>query len=170
MRRPVSASLAASGRRLWTLALLWVLGRVLCRAARVDETVRRELGALPDGLCIRLEVHGYRQGLSLHKSAGRWRCGAPPRATSQWLRIRFKHPAIAFRALSFRLGINRAFCENRLLVEGDPAVAMHLVRAIEQLQALILPAFIARPLMRHYPAPSHKLPRACHIYLGLLTG
>lgn len=49
-------------------------------------------------------------------------------------------------------------------------VAMHLVRALEQLQALILPAFIARPLLRHYPDPSHKLSRACHIYLGLLTG
>ena len=46
----------------------------------------------------------------------------------------------------------------------------HLVRALEQLQALILPAFIARPLLRHYPSPRHKLTRACHIYLGLLTG
>ena len=36
--------------------------------------------------------------------------------------------------------------------------------------ALILPAFIARPLLRHYPSPRHKLTRACHIYLGLLTG
>lgn len=170
MRRPVSASLAASGRRLWTLALLWVLGRVLCRAARVDEAVRRELGALPDGLCIRLEVHGYRQGLSLHKSAGRWRCGEPPLAAPHPLRVRFRHPAIAFRTLSFRLGINQAFCENRLLVEGDLVGAMHLVRAIEQLQALILPAFIARPLMRDYPSPPRKLARACHIYLGLLTG
>jgi len=86
------------------------------------------------------------------------------------LRVCFKHPAIAFRAFSFRLGINQAFCENRLLVEGDLGAAMHLVRALEQLQALILPAFIARPLLRHYPSPRHKLTRACHIYLGLLTG
>ncbi|MNF65202.1 hypothetical protein D3C84_469560 [compost metagenome] len=55
-------------------------------------------------------------------------------------------------------------------MEGDITAAMHLVRALEQLQALILPAFIARPLLRHYPSPRHKLTRACHIYLGLLTG
>ncbi len=67
-------------------------------------------------------------------------------------------------------GINQAFCENRLLVEGDLDAAMHLVRALEQLQSLILPAFIARPLLRHYPDPHRKLARACHIYLGLLTG
>lgn len=161
----------ATGRRLWIGGLLWVIGRTLCRAARVDEAVRRELAPLPEGLCIRLEVHGLNHGLTLHKRAGRWRCGAAPDPGGLHpLRVRFKHPAIAFRALSFRLGINQAFCENRLLVEGDLGAAMHLVRALEQLQALILPAFIARPLLRHYPSPRHKLARACHIYLGLLTG
>lgn len=162
----------ATGRRLWIGGLLWVIGRTLCRAARIDEAVRRELAPLPEGLCIRLEVSGIKRGLTLYKSGGRWRCGpAPLGATSPHvLRVCFKHPAIAFRALSFRLGINQAFCENRLLVEGDLGAAMHLVRALEQLQALILPAFIARPLLRHYPSPHHKLTRACHIYLGLLTG
>ncbi|MEG0006578.1 MAG: SCP2 sterol-binding domain-containing protein [Aeromonas sp.] len=163
-------SLYSQGHRLWNLSLLWVLGRTLCRAARVDEAVCRELSPLPDGLCIRLEIAGYRQGLVLHKREGRWRCGAPSQAVPHPLRVRFKHPAIAFRALSFRLGINQAFCENRLLVEGDLTVAMHLVRAIEQLQTLILPAFIAEPLMRHYPSPTAKLTRAGRIYLGLLTG
>lgn len=162
----------ATGRRLWIGSLLWIIGRTLCRAARVDEAVRRELAPLPEGLRIRLEVHGLPYGLTLHQVAGRWRCGpASLGATSPHvLRVCFKHPAIAFRALSFRLGINQAFCENRLLVEGDLGAAMHLVRALEQLQALILPAFIARPLLRHYPSPRHKLTRACHIYLGLLTG
>ena len=134
--------------------------------------MRRELAPLPEGLRIRLEVHGLPYGLTLHQVAGRWRCGpAPLGATSPHvLRVCFKHPTIAFRALSFRLGINQAFCENRLLVEGDLDAAMHLVRALEQLQSLILPAFIARPLLRHYPDPHRKLARACHIYLGLLTG
>ena len=162
----------ATGRRLWIGSLLWVIGRTLCRAARVHEGVRPGLAPLPEGLRIRLEVHGLPYGLTLHQVAGRWRCGpAPLGATSPHvLRVCFKHPAIAFRAFSFRLGINQAFCENRLLVEGDLGAAMHLVRALEQLQALILPAFIARPLLRHYPSPRHKLTRACHIYLGLLTG
>ncbi|WAG12462.1 SCP2 sterol-binding domain-containing protein [Aeromonas dhakensis] len=164
-------TLAALGRQLWITSLLWIIGRTLCRAARVDEAVRRELAPLPDGLTIRLEVGGMAQGLTIHKADGRWQSGpAPDAGALHPLRVRFKHPAIAFRALSFRLGVNQAFSENRLLVEGDLTVAMHLVRALEQLQALILPAFIARPLLRHYPDPSHKLSRACHIYLGLLTG
>lgn len=162
--------LRQTGHRLWNLSLLWVLGRTLCRAARIDESVRRELSPLADGTCIRLEISGYRHGLDLYKQDGRWHCGAPAQAAPHPLRVRFKHPAIAFRALSFRLGINQAFCENRLQVEGDLTTAMHLVRAIEQLQALILPAFIARPLMRHYPAPASKGVRAGRIYLGLLTG
>ncbi|MDX7757681.1 hypothetical protein [Aeromonas hydrophila] len=164
-------SLVALGRRLWISCLLWIIGRTLCRAARIDEAVRQELAPLPDGLTIRLEVSGMTHGLTIHKAAGRWQSGpAPDTGGLHPLRVRFKHPAIAFRALSFRLGVNQAFSENRLLVEGNLTVAMHLVRALEQLQALILPAFIARPLLRRYPDPHHKLSRACHIYLGLLTG
>ncbi|MCH7346478.1 SCP2 sterol-binding domain-containing protein [Aeromonas sp. MR7] len=172
MQNRTLESLAALGRRLWIATLLWVIGRTLCRAARVDEAVRQELAPLPDGLTIRLEVAGLSQALIIHKAAGRWQCGAPTHASGDLhpLRVRFKHPGIAFRALSFRLGVNQAFSENRLLVEGDLTVAMHLVRALEQLQALILPTFIARPLLRHYPDPRRKLARACHIYLGLLTG
>ncbi|MFQ1791053.1 hypothetical protein ACK348_09500 [Aeromonas veronii] len=163
---------AALGRRLWITTLLWVVGRTLCRAARTDEAVRRELAQLPDGLAIRLEVGGIGYAMNMHKQGGRWYPDAPaaPHATIHPLRVRFKHPNIAFRALSFRLGVNQAFGENRLLVEGDLTVAMHLVRGLEQLQSLILPAFIARPLLRHYPAPTNKIGRACNIYLGLVTG
>ncbi|MGY3884011.1 hypothetical protein [Aeromonas aquatica] len=165
-------TLLAAGRRGWIIALLWIIGRTLCRAARIDEAVRRELAPLPEGLLIRLEVFGLPPGLLIHKAADGWRCGPPHQSggKGQSLRVCFKHPAIAFRVLSFRLGINQAFCENRLLVEGDLVVAMHLVRVLEQLQALILPAFMVRPLLRHYPNPSRKLSRAGRIYLGLLTG
>lgn len=165
-------ALLTTARRYWIIVLLWVIGRTLCRAARIDEAVRRELAPLAEGLCIRLEVFGLPPGLLIHKAADGWRCGPPRQIGGKVppLRVCFKHPAIAFRVLSFRLGINQAFCENRLLVEGDLVVAMHLVRALEQLQALILPACMVRPLLRHYPNPSHKLSRAGRIYLGLLTG
>lgn len=36
-------ALLATCRRLWIGSLLWIIGRTLCRAARVDEAVRREL-------------------------------------------------------------------------------------------------------------------------------
>lgn len=172
MTHPALESLANRGRHLWITLLLWVVGRTLCRAARVDEAVRRELAPLPDGLAIRLEVGGLPYAMQIHKQGGRWLAGPPaaPHASIHPLRVRFKHPNIAFRALSFRLGVNQAFSENRLLVEGDLTCAMHLVRGLEQLQSLILPAFIARPLLRHYPTPANKLGRACNIYLGLVTG
>lgn len=57
------------------------------------------------------------RGLSLYKFAGRWHCGEEAgKAHSTCahdgpLRVRFKHPAVAFRALSFRLGINQAFAK-----------------------------------------------------------
>lgn len=47
MQNRTLESLAALGRRLWIATLLWVIGRTLCRAARVDEAVRRELAPCP---------------------------------------------------------------------------------------------------------------------------
>ncbi len=66
-------SLLATGRRLWIGSLLWVIGRTLCRAARVDEAVRRELAPLPDGLSIQLAVNGLaaRQDAGLRSQGGR---------------------------------------------------------------------------------------------------
>ena len=46
---------------------------------------------------------------------------------------------------------------------------MHLVRALEQLQSPILPAFIRGPCPP-LPRTHVKLARACHILSGLLTG
>jgi len=39
MTTPTVESLAALGRRLWITTLLWVVGRTLCRAARIDDAV-----------------------------------------------------------------------------------------------------------------------------------
>ena len=108
-------SLAALGRRLWISCLLWIIERTLCRAARIDEAVRQELA--PAGRAHHPaggERHGPRPD---HSQGGRrWQSGRA--GGLHPLRVRFKHPAIAFRALSFRLGVNQAFSENRLLVEG----------------------------------------------------
>lgn len=81
-------ALLATGRRLWIGSLLWIIGRTLCRAARVDEAVRRELAPLPDGLTIRLEVNGMTRGLSLYKFAGRWHCGEEAGRASGRMRTR----------------------------------------------------------------------------------
>lgn len=42
-------SLVALGRRLWISCLLWIIGRTLCRAARIDEAVRQELAPCRTG-------------------------------------------------------------------------------------------------------------------------
>ena len=110
-------------------------------------------------------------GLTIHKAVrtlaerprARHRRAASAAGALQASRHRLSRPQLSARGQS---GVQREPSAGG----GNLTVAMHLVRALEQLQALILPAFIARPLLRHYPSPRHKLSRACHIYLGLLTG
>lgn len=161
---PVSASLAWQARRLLIRLLLWGVGRTLIRAARVDPEVARELAPLPDGLCFKLGVRGLAAHLVLEKRGERWVASrAEPTLT-----LTFKHPQTLLGVLSFRLGINRCFCEGRISVEGDLTAAMHLVRALETLESLLLPAPFARPLLRCYRPPQRKLSRALSICAGLV--
>ena len=95
MQTRMFESAAALGRRLWIATLLWVIGRTLCRAARVDEAVRQELAPLPDGLTIRLEVAGLTQALIIHKAAGNWQCGAQPHASGDLHPLRASPFALA---------------------------------------------------------------------------
>lgn len=167
MSRPLPVplySLTWRIKRLLLAVLLWGVGRTLARAARVDPVVHSELHHLPDGFCLHLGTRGLRSGLTLEKQGECWRAS---RATPT-LTLTFKHPDVALAVLGFRLGINQSFCEGRVSVEGDLTAAMHLVRALETLESLLLPAFLARPLLRHYRAPQRKLQRASSICLGLL--
>lgn len=151
--------------RLRALALLlWGLGRLLRRAARVDPLIHAELAPLPVGFCLQLGSLGLARPLILHKQAQGW--STAPATTT--LRLTFKHPDVALRVLGLRLGINASFCEGRLSAEGDLVAAMHWVRALEALQAVLLPPRLARPLLRDYQRPPRQLRRALTILAGLL--
>ncbi|ENY73530.1 hypothetical protein G114_02164 [Aeromonas diversa CDC 2478-85] len=158
------STLAWQGKRTLITLLMWGMGRTLSRAARVDPVVARELAPLPDGFCFQLKVRGLGCHLTLQKQGAIWRASR----AAPTLCMTFKHPQTALRVLGFRLGINQSFCEGRVSVEGDLTAAMHLVRALEALESLLLPAFLARPLLRQYRAPERKLPRALNICAGLL--
>ena len=55
-------------------------------------------------------------------------------------------------------------------LDGDREVGMSTGEAQEMDEHPRAPCDEARHLLRHYPSPRNKLTRACHIYLGLLTG
>ena len=88
------------------------------------------------------------------------------------LTISFKHIKHAFLTLSFQESTARAFANDRMLLDGDLNLAMIIVRCLDRMETLVLPKFIAKRAVKHYPpiAMSEKLFLAMKIYVHVLVG
>ena len=65
--------------------------------------------------------------------------------------LKFKHLNHAFLVLSFQEGTAQAFANDRLLVDGEIADTMKLVRCLNRMESLILPKIIAERALKRYP-------------------
>lgn len=138
-------------QRLYVALLLWVVGRALAATSQVDATVRAQLGALPAGFQIRMDVLPAGSRFVLEAQGdGTLRRPRTPKARPD-LAIRFKHVAHAFLVLSFQEGTARAFAANRMVADGEVAHAMTLVRCLGRMEALILPRWVAERALKRYP-------------------
>ena len=68
------------------------------------------------------------------------------------LAIRFKHIDYAFRVFAFIESTPTAFARARMVVDGDVAAGIRLVRCMYRLEALLMPRFIAARGVKRYPA------------------
>ncbi len=145
---------AASGAvRTYVEIMMVVMGRGLISLTRHDESVQSELEGFPGG--FRFEMITLPDGPSVRLRLNAERAfemdTAPGRPD---LSIQFKHVRHAFLVLSFQEGTVRAFANNRMVVDGDIAWAMRMVRILNRLQSIILPEAIARRAVKRYdPVP-----------------
>jgi len=155
-------------RYLYVALMMQVTGRGLVAASRCDGVMRTELAALPTGYRIAMTVAPGGPGFMVEAiGEGRLRF-MPGGERSAQLTIRFKHIVHAFLVMSFQEGTAQAFANNRMVADGDVAIATRLVRCLNRLESVILPAFIARRAVKRYtPLPLlHKLGLALRIYAG----
>jgi len=158
------------GQRTYLVIMFQVVGRALAAASRTDLQLRSELAALPSGYVVQMTTPGDDVQLALRARGDGVldRLSAAPTRRAD-LVIRFKHQAHAFLVFSFQEGTARAFANDRMVADGDVAVATRLVRCLDRLETLILPAFVARRAVKRYRAPAvkTKLALALRIYGGV---
>ncbi|MEQ1519424.1 MAG: hypothetical protein ABL931_23360 [Usitatibacteraceae bacterium] len=131
-------------KRAYVAAMLQVVGRGLAAGSRVDIVLSQELGALPAGFQVQLLVLPAGLSVLLQSNGdGTVNLAREVKAKPD-LSIRFKHVSHAFLVLTFQEGTARAFANSRLLADGDLAAATRLLRCLDRLETLILPAFIAK--------------------------
>jgi SCP-2 sterol transfer family len=147
-----------------------VLGRLLVAASTRDPEVKRELDGFPEGFTLGFSVLGDSASLRLRWHGARLTRLAGGEAAD--LDVIFKHVSHAFMVLSFQESTPSAFANQRLLTQGDAALAMRFTRCLNRVQAVTLPRFVAaRALKAVPPLPlSQKLALGARLYAGVARG
>jgi hypothetical protein len=155
-------------KRFYVAAMMRIVGWGLRAMSRVDPVVREEAAGFPDGMIIAMTTMPDGPGLVLQKSPDghlRYLGGRLPERTD--LAIRFKHLDYSFRVFAFIESTPTAFARARMVVDGDLAAGIRLVRCMYRLEALLMPRFIAARGMKRYPADlglGYKLGMNARIY------
>lgn len=153
---------------------LWFMGRAIQAASRVDERVRRELQALPEGFTFVLGILPSGPAMVVQKDgpdAAHYRGGRPGRQPVD-LTLAFKHLEAGFLSFTFRENTALATARDRLVVDGDVACACAVVRILDIVQVYLLPKWIARRAVKRYPRwpLGRKLFNRLRIYGRILVG
>lgn len=158
-------------QRAYVRLMMWLISRLLQAAAAVDGQIRREVADLPDDFRFVMRVRSGAPALAMRKVGERLMAVPPNTVRDPDLVFEFKHPAHAFLVLSFQESTPRAFANDRLAVNGEFAGAMKVLRALNRMQALVLPRFIARRALKAYPPIPlrDKLGLAIRIYARLVV-
>lgn len=147
------SSFRESLKRFYVALMMRIVGWGLRAMSRVDPVVRAEAAGFPDGMVIAMTAMPDGPSMVLQKIPGgplRYLGGRLPRHTD--LAIRFKHLDFAFRVFGFIESTPTAFARARMVVDGDLAAGIRLVRCMYRLEALLMPRFIAARGMKRYPA------------------
>ena len=152
----------------YVAAMMRIVGWGLRAMSRVDPVVRAEAAGFPDGMVIEMTTMPAGPGLVLQKAPeGHLRYLGSRAHDGSDLSIRFKHLDFSFRLFAFIESTPTAFARARMIVDGDLAAGIRLVRCLYRLEALLMPRFIAARGMKRYPADlglGHKLGMNMKIY------
>ncbi|MEW6777716.1 MAG: hypothetical protein AB1405_15570 [Bdellovibrionota bacterium] len=132
--------------------MLGFMSRGIVAASQEDKTIQEEVAGFPAGFEVELQTLPDGPGMRLRKTPGNelalvtegfWK--------KPTLAIQFKHLQHAWRVLTFQENTARAFANNRMIVDGEIAYAMRMVRILNRFQAMILPLPVAQKALKRVP-------------------
>ncbi len=150
-RAGASTPLTYRAQLVYVRIMLWLVGRLLQSASRVDPVIRAEVSTLPADFAFAMRLHSGAAGLVMAREGERLRHVPARRAPHPSLVFEFKHVTHAFLVLGFVEGTARAFANDRMTLGGDVAMAMRIVRCLNRMEVLVLPKFVARRAVKQYP-------------------
>ena len=146
-----SNAVLSAFRKAYVRLMMWLVARLLAAASVVDPIVRREVLALPEGFSFTMRVRSGTAGMGLRRDGDRMK---PIKAWDREqypLIFEYKHLTHAFLVLGFVEGTAVAFANDRITVDGNTSIAMKIIRALNRMEVIVLPRFIAKRAVKTYP-------------------
>lgn len=137
--------------------ILFVLGRGLQAASKLDPDVRREMQDWPQGLTVAMNIHpsGPRTGWR-RDSEKITHLGGKIDPDAMDLVVTFKNVESAFMVFTAQVGTAKAYAEHRMSVQGDLVYSMTLIRCLNYLETHLFPRIISRMILKKVPKMGFK--------------
>ena len=164
-----------SGKSLLKIGVVkagfFALGRGCESASHFDSGLKEELKAWPESYTIMLKVapNGHELWLRKRATGLKWIAKQDKDAD---LIVLFKNLETAYQIITTQNNVHTAFSQNRIMVYGDIAQSMVLIRVLNIVQAYLFPSFLSKNVLKRVPNFSLKehLGRARVYTVGLALG
>ena len=158
-------------KKLIVSAGFYALARGTESASKFNSQIKQELEAWPEGYVVMLKVAPEGKELWLQKKGSSLKWISPKNEDADLIVI-FKNLDIAFRIITTLSNVHTAFTQNRIMVYGDVAQSMVLIRILNVVQAYLFPPFLSKNVLKRVPkfSLSQHLGRLRLYTTGLLFG
>jgi len=162
---------------MYVVIMLWVVGRAIQVAARVDKDVKKEFEDLPEDFIFYLGVGPAGPYMVVGKNEkGKVKfMGMNPSGKNISLRLTIKTMEAAIQVFTFQESTCVAFARERFVADGELPQALGIVRVLNRIETLLLPKIVTKLAVKRYPKwselnPVRKYLTRIAVYLGIVTG
>ncbi len=147
-------------KKAYVAIMLWIVGRSIQAASRIDRVVKAEFAKLGDNFLLRLWVapHGPNMLVGKDKKGRVKYMGWNPNGKKVTLEMRVKGIEQAILMFTFQESTCEATANDRLIVNGNLDDACVIVRVLDIVEVFLLPKIITKLAVKRYPKWSQMSP------------
>ena len=152
-------------KKIYVAVMLWIVGRAIQAAYRVDKEVKEEFDRLSDDFMMHLHVLPSGPGMIVgkDKKGSVKYMGWNPAGKKITLDMKVKNIEAAILMFTFQESTCVASANNRLAVSGAVPDTLAFIRILNIVETYLLPKLITSLAVKRYPKWSQMSPVRKHI-------
>lgn len=145
--------------------VLFFLYRGFKAACKLDLEIAAELASWGDGFRLMMSACDGGPSICFGPTAGDVRRYGISETAD--MVVRFKNMDTAFLVLTGQLSVVDSYIRHGIVLKGNIATAMSLIRCVDKVESYLFPEFIVTRLLNYEP---ERVVSKARLYLALLTG